>query len=107
MNTKDRYADIFDEPIDEQLARNIIEFEAIYNAAEPPAQLSWSRFQLLARQRNAQKKSSQSSRTPSGTWPRWMQRVVARLFPRTYAADREVFALLEEPPFPIEENVPI
>lgn len=107
MNTKDRYADIFDEPIDEQLARNIIEFEAVYNSAEPPAQLSWPRFQLLARQRNAQKISSQSSRTPTSVWPRWIQRVIAHLFPHAYAVDREAFALLEEPPFPLEENAPV
>lgn len=105
MNTKDRYADIFDEPIDAELARNIIEFETAYNAAEPPAQLSWARFQLQLRQRNVQKMASQSSRTPASVWPQWIRRAISRLAPRVYPDIKGESLLLEEQPAMTEKSV--
>ncbi len=52
MDTKDRYADIFDEELDDSSEQQIEQIAALYRANEPPIQLSWTRFQLQMRQKN-------------------------------------------------------
>jgi hypothetical protein len=52
MDTKDRYTDIFDEELDASSERQMEQLAALYRANEPPAQLSWTRFQLQMRQKN-------------------------------------------------------
>src|SRR5689334_16487697 len=48
--TQSDFSDIFDAPIDGQLAEDVAHIQAIYRAAEPPEQLSWTHFRFQLRQ---------------------------------------------------------
>jgi hypothetical protein len=52
MDIKDRSTDKFDKELNASFEQQMKQLTALYNTNEPPAQLSWTRFQLQIRQKN-------------------------------------------------------